>query len=786
MVPFLGRHTVKLDRLLIFLSVLANNREISGRSKEASLFYFFGEKWWDAERKEVFDPTMIVRLERTLSVNRNWRARNSKVTYFPVPENKCVVRVEFNSSPKKTTRKKIEDEIAICQRRAEDEFAANYDELTQIYNRKKLKAVFLEELTALSKHHNHRASSEVMTNKSCLYITFDIDYFKQINDSHGHAYGDCVLISLARRIEAACKALESENSGRLKIHFGRPGGEEFTVLLIGIIRAEEEFSLAERIRAEIEREILPSNSEWQDLHFSGQTNAIDLPNPSDRRVHVSVGICSTHSIDLRKPVEQSISELMTKADIALYRAKSAGRNRVVRFDDILIQFGRIMECHSDTDVVVLDIGSRVNVRLGQEFHVFHPDFSGNKSFIYSDGRTKKTLGRYPRLPSGRVEIIDVQQDISFARTMERTSPSVFAPGSAVEPVPLGSIDHLISKSRTDFSAAEMATLEQLETLAEGYRSAGEIPIVCILGTHEIDAVVISKGSGYANLVLAELFKIISERSAPGTKVALIEPNVFCVMGRTQQLFSQYPETSARSIIGLIDDIKASRPRLPELSAGLFDPVRWNSERMLGFVGQPSNAFAIKGATYAFESLKSKPRRACYFTPLAADVVLLADREASRYSRLRERYDELEKAGIRTAQGCNAVGISYFMEFQLQNAIKFFEEAISIDNEFVHAFSNLALAHYQLGELSNAARNFVSASRLHSDRKWAPPYAMPRALSYFETYTKGEREVAPTEIAMALQNALRDAPSDASPHERVSALNALSRLKTLPVDAAPAA
>ena len=157
------------------------------------------------------------------------------------------------------------------------------DALTGLANRR----AFLDALEAeLSRVRRHDRPA------SLLFL--DLDEFKRVNDTHGHAVGDEVLAGFSQVLNRTCRR------GDLA---ARIGGEEFAVLLpmTGRIAAA---LVAERIRRATET--LPLG------------RSIDVP------VTVSVGVASTE--DASKPFEPA--ELLSRADAALYRAKAGGRNRV--------------------------------------------------------------------------------------------------------------------------------------------------------------------------------------------------------------------------------------------------------------------------------------------------------------------------------------------------------------------------------------------------------------------------------------------------------------------------
>ena len=127
----------------------------------------------------------------------------------------------------------------------------------------------------------------------CL-ILFDIDHFKQINDTWGHPAGDFILKHLAQLIE---------NEARGYDVFARYGGEEFAFLLRGS-PLEAAILLAERVREEVEEHIFTYDE-------------VDL------RITISLGVAHWSG---EEPLEDTA--LVEAADRLLYEAKGGGRNMV--------------------------------------------------------------------------------------------------------------------------------------------------------------------------------------------------------------------------------------------------------------------------------------------------------------------------------------------------------------------------------------------------------------------------------------------------------------------------
>jgi diguanylate cyclase (GGDEF)-like protein len=176
---------------------------------------------------------------------------------------------------------------ALQRQNAELENLARLDPLTGCLNRRAFHAAY-DPLFARSRHDGAALS--------CTMV--DIDHFKSINDAHGHAVGDAVIQTVAKRLLAGARP------GDLVCRYG---GEEFCVVLPGMGRAEV-LAYAERIRASIER---------------GGGPGMDDPNAS--QITVSIGV------DSLSGATGTAGALIDRADQALFRAKRAGRNRVVAF-----------------------------------------------------------------------------------------------------------------------------------------------------------------------------------------------------------------------------------------------------------------------------------------------------------------------------------------------------------------------------------------------------------------------------------------------------------------------
>ncbi|MBX3694277.1 MAG: sensor domain-containing diguanylate cyclase [Steroidobacteraceae bacterium] len=164
------------------------------------------------------------------------------------------------------------------------------DFLTGFHNRRYLSARLREELARAQ-----RVAGSV------ALLMIDVDHFKQINDTHGHLAGDAVLQEIARRIASQ---IRSSDTG------ARFGGDEFAVLLGGGRAADLE-RLAGRLTAAM------------------GANPVSIGEADGVRVTLSIGGALAEPAPDERDYRALAERLMAEADAALYRAKSAGRDRFV-------------------------------------------------------------------------------------------------------------------------------------------------------------------------------------------------------------------------------------------------------------------------------------------------------------------------------------------------------------------------------------------------------------------------------------------------------------------------
>ena len=177
--------------------------------------------------------------------------------------------------------------IASKKRNEELDYLAARDPLTNCYNRRILFEVMNRDFLDLPQIEEY-----------CILMV-DIDHFKSVNDTYGHSIGDTVLCGVAELLQANIRKSDS---------VARFGGEEFCIILPNTTQ-EQAIRIAEAIRIKVEKATFD-----------------DIP------VTCSFGVTSI-KFKARTP-----SELIEQADLALYEAKSLGRNQVALWDASLEEF----------------------------------------------------------------------------------------------------------------------------------------------------------------------------------------------------------------------------------------------------------------------------------------------------------------------------------------------------------------------------------------------------------------------------------------------------------------
>lgn len=201
------------------------------------------------------------------------------IVYFINKKKWLMTNDMLQKEVKKQTQRLEEQNQELTRLQEELKEQLNKDALTNIYNRKFYNQKLLEMLSLFERY------GSVFS-----FVIFDIDDFKKINDTFGHALGDRVLIELTQMVNQHI---------RITDYLFRIGGEEF-VILFANTELEDAHKVAEKLRENIEKELTTLNN---------------------HTVTVSMGLTQVHK-------EDNAQSIFKRADELLYQAKKSGKNQV--------------------------------------------------------------------------------------------------------------------------------------------------------------------------------------------------------------------------------------------------------------------------------------------------------------------------------------------------------------------------------------------------------------------------------------------------------------------------
>ncbi len=178
----------------------------------------------------------------------------------------------------------IDDITELEEQKTQIKEMANLDYLTKLYNRR----YFFE----IAEKFYENAKRDLV---NIAVVTFDIDYFKKVNDTYGHEGGDFILASFADILKTNLRSADI---------ICRYGGEEFCVLLV-LKDKDDAFLIIEKIRKTVENK---------------------------RFIYDNKDISITVSAGINLILEDSLNEMIKKSDKMLYEAKNTGRNKTLVYN----------------------------------------------------------------------------------------------------------------------------------------------------------------------------------------------------------------------------------------------------------------------------------------------------------------------------------------------------------------------------------------------------------------------------------------------------------------------
>lgn len=278
-----------------FEEILSNNDEINVRKFPSSEIVNYKEvnptvMVFDLPLEKVKEVCAVTKFDAGLlivtdEIPENLTVRAEAFDYIKRPVNNTEFITRVNALSKVMKYKHSLKTIAIT------------DELTGLYNRKYLHSRLDAEISRAKRYG---------TSLSCVLI--DIDFFKTVNDMYGYDWGDVLLKKIAQMLEALIRKEDI---------LTRYGDEEF-ILVLPNTSEEQAFIFAERFRRDIEKmEFIPASEEER------------------HPITISGGISAYPFLE---NVEENSNTIIRYAEHALYSAKKRGKNQIVQFSKMNLEF----------------------------------------------------------------------------------------------------------------------------------------------------------------------------------------------------------------------------------------------------------------------------------------------------------------------------------------------------------------------------------------------------------------------------------------------------------------
>jgi diguanylate cyclase (GGDEF)-like protein len=227
------------------------------------------------------------------------------------------------------------------------------DSLTGLRNRRYLMSTISEDIALVDRYyHDVSAGSEPPKGKrpDFLFLIFDLDGFKEVNDTFGHAAGDRVLVQVRDILEKACRSSDTVI---------RWGGDEFLIVGRYADRRAAEI-LSDRIRSSVDQ------------------HPFQLGNDVEARLSCSIGF-AYYPFAKAAPTLMNWEQVVAIADRALYIAKNSGRNAWVGVQDTPTT------CDLSPEALVQQINDRIDRLVADGYLALHSSIDDEQELVWAWG-----------------------------------------------------------------------------------------------------------------------------------------------------------------------------------------------------------------------------------------------------------------------------------------------------------------------------------------------------------------------------------------------------------------
>ena len=650
---------------------------------------------------------------------------------FWIENNKIAIVAKLKRGIHQKTLKRILADIKICIDHAKQNFHANHDTLTGLLNRNGTQTALIKNSSDFLDNENEidEGEQKIKTLESIAILSFDIDNFKQINDTHGHQIGDMALSIFSQRLERSIKKIEKNIESKLIL--SRPGGEEFELIILKNVTrnildiiSTEIFNELRNPTVSIEDEI----KRYQDFH------SISVPqNIYEVKILASVGIASKTLSATNTSIHDVVAELRQSADTALYRAKNDGKDCARFFDDIRLKHGRIIEFHSQAELAIVDIGKSVNVKNGDIYSVYYPPFTGENSFIRDDGRSRKKLGDYIAVESAKIQVIHVQDQLSTCVVIEKHTANPIPIGSLLKSLTVGTKPRFFPSRQfqTDNSKAE-DLIKNITFLLKDDSLLAIINLIPIIDTDDFEekSRLLLKYRSYISMTLPERTEIFL--SADESMFLLIKSNSYYIAEDEDEIEDDenFYEKDENFILQIKDKINENLAILSKhfnFRAGIY--LRCDHPEFTDV--SPEICLHLSKAALHITSITTKKLKISYFE---ANRTILAWRRENNTQDALADYCSFKKYGITDYGMENQIGLSILGSEDIEN-IELAESALTIANnsnlEHDYFWANLGLVKSYMGKFSEAYELLIKIKDSASGKKYPATYRIALAKSALE-------------------------------------------------------
>lgn len=600
-------------------------------------------------------------------------------------------------------------------------YAADRDLLTGFLNKNSI----LNKINAILENQKNISVPDFISlstdhAKSFYLAILDIDDFKKFNSLYGYTVGDYVINTVSDLLSSVFNGFKST------FYSGRYGGEEF-VILFNAADYETALLMADTAREEIQKKALADLKYRINMIESLKLICRDIKLP----VTVSAGL-----IDLKKEVLDSIGpvspeSIITKVSAALGVSKKTGKNRVVRFDDIIKNHCYVSEVMPDSGQIRLNLGFWHGIRPNMCFKIIDASFNGKSAYFDVSGRER--IGIRPKRVKGLVKVnsneknpLEIQENISFATIIRRTGWKICS-GDSLCPAGPG---EYIDSHFTDFSS-ELDSSSKLDSSSELNFSS------------ELDAsdkIVVFNKSGFFNKTYGsdkrglgipgfeDMDQNITNRKAGASEMlALMKINVPLEMGETglkniNKICIDYINEY------LLDqrEVLFSHDYINACFYLLFNNLRWTSAQKMfkkldkhikSSISEQAfisviihiNEQNTKTEISGLQSLNEKS----YYNQLLQDLT------ASMH-QIKKLFPFFHLT-LWDSRAANFSGVTYYQANDLVNAQRLFDKALLMDPENWHAHNNLANIFMSRDLFDKAEKEYKKAIEKSGEKTGVPVY-----------------------------------------------------------------